>query len=99
MYCDVYISRPTRCTNSYNVPLLIIKRSICFGLLSHQERLLELYIAIGICRYHTSGRCVGIIAQLPDVSAFYDIQLQNVAPDDGLKSPKHVEHLMINKDT
>ena len=22
-----------------------------------------------------------------------------VAPDDGLKSPKHVEHLMINKDT
>ena len=27
------------------------------------------------------------------------IQLQNVAPDDGLKSPKHVEHLMINKDT
>ena len=29
----------------------------------------------------------------------YDIQLQNVAPDDGLKSPKHVEHLMINEDT
>ena len=28
-----------------------------------------------------------------------DIQLQNVAPDDGLNSPKHVEHLMINKDT
>ena len=28
-----------------------------------------------------------------------DIQLQNVAPDDGLKSRKHVEHLMINKDT
>ena len=28
-----------------------------------------------------------------------DIQLQNVAPDDGLKSPKHVERLMINKDT
>ena len=28
-----------------------------------------------------------------------DIQFQNVAPDDGLKSPKHVEHLMINKDT
>ena len=27
-----------------------------------------------------------------------DIQLQNVAPDDGLKSPKHVKHLMINKD-
>ena len=28
-----------------------------------------------------------------------DIQLQNVAPYDTLKSPKHVEHLMINKDT
>ena len=28
-----------------------------------------------------------------------DIQLQNAAPDDGLKSPKHVEHLMINKDS
>ena len=28
-----------------------------------------------------------------------DIQTQNVAPDDGLKSPKHAEHLMINKDT
>ena len=33
-YCDVYISRPTRCTNSYNESLLIIKRSTCFGLLS-----------------------------------------------------------------
>ena len=28
-----------------------------------------------------------------------DIQLQNVAPDDGLKSPGDVEQLMINKDT
>ena len=27
-----------------------------------------------------------------------DIQLQNVAPDDGLKSPKHVDSLMVNKD-
>ena len=37
----------------------------------------------------------------PDVPAYTncDIQLQNVAPDDGLKSPKHVELLMINKDT
>ena len=38
---------------------------------------------------------------MPDVPAYtnYDIQLQNFTPDDGLKSPKHVEHLMINKDT
>ena len=28
-----------------------------------------------------------------------DMQLQHVAPDDGLKSPKHVQRLMINKDT
>ena len=28
-----------------------------------------------------------------------DIQLKIVVPDDGLKSPKHVEHLMINTDT
>ena len=30
----MYISRPTRCTNSYNKSLLIIKCSTCFGLLS-----------------------------------------------------------------
>jgi hypothetical protein len=27
-----------------------------------------------------------------------DIQLQKVAPDDGLKSTKHVQHLMKSKD-
>ena len=32
--CKVYISRPTRCTNSYNEFLLIIKHSTCFRLLS-----------------------------------------------------------------
>ena len=31
---NVYISRPTRCTNACNEPLLIIKCSTCFGLLS-----------------------------------------------------------------
>ena len=42
-----------------------------------------------------------ITVQQPDIPAYTsgDIQLQNVTPDDGLKSPKHVEHLMINKDT
>ena len=47
-----------------------------------------------LCGYsYTKARCM--------VLAYTncDIQLQNVAPDDGLKSPKHVEHLMINKDT
>ena len=53
---------------------------------------MELYIVIGISRY---------VWQQPDLPAYtnYDIQLQNFTPDDGLKSPKHVEHLMINKDT
>ena len=38
--------------------------------------------------------------QQPDLPAntSCDIQLQNIAPDDGLESTKHVEHLMINKD-
>ena len=31
---SVYTSRPTRCTNSYNVSLFIIKCSTCFGLFS-----------------------------------------------------------------
>ena len=36
-----------------------------------------------------------------DVPAYTncDVQLQHAAPDDGLNSPKHGEHLMINKDT
>jgi hypothetical protein len=44
---------------------------------------------------------MAVATQQPHVPAYTncDIQLQNVAPDDGLKSPKHVEHLMINKDT
>ena len=33
-YCNIYISRPTGCTNSYNESLLIIKCSTCFGLFS-----------------------------------------------------------------
>ena len=33
-YCNVYISRPTRSTNSYNVSLFIINCSTCFGLFS-----------------------------------------------------------------
>ena len=103
-YCNVYISRPTRCTNSYNVSLFIIKCSTCFARFSPssiiRSDVLELYIAIGISRYHKSGSCTVITAQQPHVPAYTncDIQLQNIASDDGLKSPKHVEHLMINKD-
>ena len=44
---------------------------------------------------------LAVVTQQPDVPAYTncDIQLQNVAPDYGLKSPKHVERLMLNKDT
>ena len=44
---------------------------------------------------------LAVALQQPDVPAYTkcNVQLQNVAPEDGLKSPKHVEHLMINKDT
>ena len=53
MVYNVHISRPTRCTNSYNVSLLIIKCSTCFGLFESIIRrdVLELYIAIGISRH------------------------------------------------
>ena len=53
-----------------------------------------------MCLY-LSLSALHVCAQQPDVPAYTscDIQLQNVAPDDGLQSPKHVERLMINKDT
>ena len=39
---DVCISRPTRCTNTCNVSLFIIKFSTCFGrLVHHQEQCFE----------------------------------------------------------
>ena len=49
----------------------------------------KLYIAFGICRYHTSGCCVAIATQQPHVSAYTGIyQMRctayNAAPDDGL---------------
>ena len=80
-YCNVYTSRPTRCTNSYNESLLIIKRSTGFGLLSPSSGA-------------TFFEAVYRNGYKPDVPTS-----KNVAPDDGLKSPKHVERLMINKDS
>ena len=55
-------------------------------LVHHQEQFYKLYIAFGICRYHTSGCCVTIATQQPDVPAYTkcDVQLVKVAPDDGL---------------
>ena len=40
-----------------------------------------------------------VIQDIIWIAIYSDTQLQNVAPDGGLKSPKHVEHLMKNKDT
>ena len=58
-------------------------------LVHHQEQLYKLYIAFGICRYNTSGCCVAIATQQPDVSAYTGIYQMRctaykVAPDDGL---------------
>ena len=59
-------------------------------LVHHQEQLYKLYIAYaGICRYHTSGCCVAIATQQPDVSTYTGIYQMRctaykVAPDDGL---------------
>ena len=36
-------------------------------LVHHQEKLYKLYIAFGICRYHTCGCSVAIATQQPDV--------------------------------
>ena len=60
------------------------------SLVHHQER-----------RFGTAYRNWYKPVRLVDAPAYTncDMQFQNVAPDDGLKSPKHVEHLMINKDT
>ena len=96
-YCNVYISRPTRCTNSYIVSLFIITYATCFGLFIPTSG-----VTFGaVHRNWYKPVRLAVASQQPDVPAYtnFDIQLQNVAPDDGLKSPKHVEHLMINKNT
>ena len=58
-------------------------------LVHYQEQLYKLYIAFGLCRYHTCGCCVAIVTQQPDVSTYTGIyQMRRtaykVAPDDGL---------------
>ena len=66
------------------------------SLVHHQERRFG-----AVYRNWYKAVRLAVVAQQPDVPPYTncDIQLQNVAPDDGLKSPKHVEHSMINKDT
>ena len=85
---NVYINRPTRCTNSSN-DLSLSALHVSDSLVHHQER-----------RFGAVYRNWCKPVPLPDAPAYTncDIQLQNVAPDDGLKSPKHVEHLMVNKE-
>ena len=77
------MSRPTRCTNSYNESLSIIKRSTCFH---HQER----RFGAVYCNWYKPVRLAYTNC---------DTASKNIAPDNGLKSPKHVERLMINKDS
>ena len=58
-------------------------------LVHNQEQLYKLYVTFGICRYHTSGCCVAIATQQPDVSTYTGIYqtrctAYKVAPEDGL---------------
>ena len=69
-------------------------------LVHYQEQLYKLYIAFGICRYHTSVCCVAIATQQTDVPAYtgiYDVQLIKLFLKTYCCSPKHVEHLTVDK--
>ena len=55
--------------------------------------LYKLYIAFGICRYHTSGRDVVITTSRPAICSLY-----NVAPDDGLTKFETCRAPYENKD-
>ena len=69
-YCNVYISRPTRCADSYNESSFIIKCSTCFGLLSPSSgatfwSCISHLVYAGT--YHTCGCWVVITTQQPHV--------------------------------
>ena len=51
-------------------------------LVHHQEQLYELYIAFGICRYHTSGHATA--TRMVPAYTKCDVQLIKIAPEDGL---------------
>ena len=76
------------------------------SLIHHHERhFYKPYIAIGICRYMPvqyvwllCGYSPTTARRMVPAYTKCDAQLIKVAPDDGLKSPKHVEHLLIKKD-
>ena len=94
-YCDMYISIPTRCTDSYNVFLFIIKRSTCFGLFSPSSGTTffeSLYRNYSLTRYKTSILCLFCYS----LKQLRYTATRNVAPDNGLKNLKYVERLMFN---
>ena len=62
----------------------------------------KLYIAFGIRRYHTSGCCVAIATQQPDVPAYTGIYQMRcaaykVAPDGGLIQSETCKACIENK--
>ena len=92
-----YVYKPTRCTKFLWLDIIFFWTLYMFQtILVHlQEQLDKLYIAFGICLYHTSGCCVAVAKQQPDVSActgICDVQLIKCCSwwwtND---SPKHVE--------
>ena len=64
---DMYISRLTRRTNSYNVSLFIIKCSTCFGLFGSSSEATFWSCISQLVYAGTSGCCVDIATQQPDV--------------------------------
>jgi hypothetical protein len=67
-----------------------------------EQTFYKLYVTFGICRYHTSGCCVAIATQQPDVSAYTGIyQMSCTAykscPDDGLIQSETCRAYIENK--
>ena len=95
-YCNMYM-------NQQDAQILVISLYFYFSLdalhvsdslVHHQERHF-LYISCisQLACAGTSG-CSQKYRHMQ--TAIYNLYIKIVAPDDGLKSPKHVEHLMIN---
>ena len=73
-----YVYKPTRCTKFCDQTLFSIRCSTCLGLYQSiiRNNFYKLYIVFGIrryMRYHTSGCCVAIATQQPDISAYTGI--------------------------
>ena len=75
---------------------LAMENRVCSERMSSREIVMEnLLRAVIMCLY------LSLLCTTARRTGLYQLRYTapNVAPDDGLKSPKHIEHIMINKDT